>query len=246
MAEAQSTPEIDDLYSGALEDFTTARDALAKKLRDEGDAEEARRVKKLRKPTAAAWLVNQLAHRERSAVRRFLASADELRSAQERAQRGRGAEGFRTAQRAQREALEDLISRARRIGDGSSAATFDRVRETLEAALTDPGARSALEAGRLERELRPGTIAVAPGDPAQEVESEGAAKAKERAAADRRLEKLRAGLERAEAEQKRLEKERSEAEEELHRVRDGLREAKKAVTKLRREVDAAQRRRDRL
>jgi molybdopterin-containing oxidoreductase family membrane subunit len=38
-----------------LEDFITARDALAKKLRDESDAEEARRVKKLRKPTAAAW-----------------------------------------------------------------------------------------------------------------------------------------------------------------------------------------------
>ena len=45
------------------EEFVKARDALVRKLRDEGQAEEARRVAALRRPSTALWIVNQLGRR---------------------------------------------------------------------------------------------------------------------------------------------------------------------------------------
>jgi len=49
-----------DLYGLAPEEFTAARNQLAKTLKDQGDAGASAAVKALRKPTLAAWLANQL------------------------------------------------------------------------------------------------------------------------------------------------------------------------------------------
>ncbi len=46
--------ELDGLFHGPLEEFTPARNELAKSLRAEGEAEAADWVKGLRKPTRAA------------------------------------------------------------------------------------------------------------------------------------------------------------------------------------------------
>ena len=54
---------IDALYEGAPAGFTAARDALAKRLKANGDAEASARVKELRRPTAMAYVLNQLARR---------------------------------------------------------------------------------------------------------------------------------------------------------------------------------------
>ena len=51
---------IESLYHGPLEEFTSARNELAKSLRADGDAKGADQVKALAKPSRAAWLVNQL------------------------------------------------------------------------------------------------------------------------------------------------------------------------------------------
>src|ERR671928_57650 len=45
----------DRLYGLPLEEFTAERDKAARELRREGSKEEADRVKKLKKPSAAAW-----------------------------------------------------------------------------------------------------------------------------------------------------------------------------------------------
>lgn len=45
---------IDELFRRPPDEFTRARDALAKELRAAGDADAARRVRGLRKPTVAA------------------------------------------------------------------------------------------------------------------------------------------------------------------------------------------------
>ena len=50
---AGADDRIDELYQLPLEEFTPARNALAKELGD-GD------IKKLEKPNVAAWAVNQL------------------------------------------------------------------------------------------------------------------------------------------------------------------------------------------
>jgi hypothetical protein len=47
--------DIDRLYALPLEEFTHERDELAKRVRDEGDADAAAAVKALKKPAVAAW-----------------------------------------------------------------------------------------------------------------------------------------------------------------------------------------------
>src|SRR5207237_177171 len=51
------------------DEFVKARDALVRKLRDEGQTEEARRTAALRRPSTALWIVNQRARRDSRAVR---------------------------------------------------------------------------------------------------------------------------------------------------------------------------------
>ena len=58
----------DRLYGLELDEFTPARDAAAKELRKEKRRDEAAVVAKLRKPSAAAWLVNRLARERREDV----------------------------------------------------------------------------------------------------------------------------------------------------------------------------------
>src|SRR5258706_473729 len=57
---------LDGLYQGPLEEFTAARNELAKSLRADGEAAAADWVKDLPKPTRAAWPGNQLAARKAS------------------------------------------------------------------------------------------------------------------------------------------------------------------------------------
>src|SRR5438132_1242423 len=54
---------LEDLYRATPEAFTAKRDALAKRLKDEGDADAAGAVKARRKPTQIAYVLNQLARR---------------------------------------------------------------------------------------------------------------------------------------------------------------------------------------
>ena len=47
--------EADELYALPLEEFTAARDRLAKKLREDGDKAAADGVKALKKPSVPSW-----------------------------------------------------------------------------------------------------------------------------------------------------------------------------------------------
>ena len=57
---------VDELYTLPLRDFIAARDRLAAKLAAANQRDRAREVKAFRRPTVAAWVVNQLAHRNRA------------------------------------------------------------------------------------------------------------------------------------------------------------------------------------
>ena len=74
--------EIDALFVLPLADFTGARNALAARLKKDGRADDAERVKSLRKPPVSAWVVNQLYWRHREAFDRLLATGDQFRKAQ--------------------------------------------------------------------------------------------------------------------------------------------------------------------
>jgi len=140
--------EVARLYALPLDHFTPERDALAKRLRREKHRAEADAVKKLRKPSAPAWAVNQLAHHRPEAMTAFLAAADLLASAPP-AQ-------WRAADAALDSALDALVAAARDLGEDREQplgeAALTRVRETLRAVPTDPELRDLVAEGRLDRE----------------------------------------------------------------------------------------------
>jgi hypothetical protein len=132
------TLDIDDLFALPLDEFTSTRNALAKQLKQAGDAEAAEQVRSLAKPSVSAWTVNQLARREPEAVRSLLNVASRLRSAQERSLKGdRTADELRAAQAEERELIRDLARRAegvlREAGRPASGTTLERVSSLLRA-----------------------------------------------------------------------------------------------------------------
>ncbi|MGH2785418.1 MAG: hypothetical protein ACRDJ1_09150 [Actinomycetota bacterium] len=151
-------PEVDRLYSLPLDQFTEARDALAARLRTAGDAAEAARIKAMRKPTAPAWAVNQLARRYPKQVEVLIAASDRLRRAQQDLLEGASAGDLWEATLAEREAVGELMKAAEWIlkesGLGTSRGALDRVSDTLYAAAADPTGRTLLRRGLITHEMR--------------------------------------------------------------------------------------------
>jgi hypothetical protein len=145
--------EADELYGLPDDEFTSARDALAKRLRGEKRREEADAVKALRRPSVAAAAINR-AVREHGADD-LLAAGDALRDAHEALLSGKGdAATVREATTRERDAVREFARLA--LGKGASASTEEKVRATLHAASVDDDVRDLLVAGRLERDAEAG------------------------------------------------------------------------------------------
>jgi hypothetical protein len=151
-------PEVDRLYGLPLDQFTQARDALAARLKTAGDAAEASRIKAMRKPTAPAWAVNQLARRYPKQVEVLVGASDRLRRSQQDLLEGGTAGDLWEATLAEREAVGELMKAAEWImkesGLGSSRAALDRISDTLYAAAADPTGRTLLRRGLITHEMR--------------------------------------------------------------------------------------------
>ncbi len=150
----------DALYGLPLEEFVSERDALAKRLRADGDGEAAARVKALRRPTIAAWAVNQAVRTQVKDARELDAAGAALRKAQTALLEGKGNPAdLRTATERERAAVDRLVEAARGLLSGSGRPMTDAVlhdvTETLHAAAGDDETREAVLAGRLDRERRP-------------------------------------------------------------------------------------------
>jgi hypothetical protein len=128
---------LDDLYSLPLEEFTAARNALAKT-----DPE----AKGLRKPSVAAYAVNQLARRHRDELDAFLGAAAELRQAQLR-----GGD-IRDATAEQRHALQRLLQLA---GEYAGSAQSDGARQRRPAGPADALAAALVGGGGRARAREP-------------------------------------------------------------------------------------------
>jgi hypothetical protein len=151
--------ELDRLYALPLSEFTRARNAAASRLRKAGDAEAAEELKKLRKPTAAAWAINQAARRNRDELGDVLAAGEELRAAQADALGGGGGASLPEASRREREAIAKLVDSAREILEADTGQatrqTLDKIEATLRTAAVDENARHQLEQSRLSEDLEP-------------------------------------------------------------------------------------------
>ena len=236
------------LYGLPLDEFVRERDALARRLRKEGDRERSEAVKALAKPSVVAWTVNQLARRRSEDIRRLLDAADRLRAAQTT-----GTGDFAGAAAEQRDAVRALADAAgevlREAGRAATDATLDRVVRTLTAAVADADARSELERGTLTQELEPtgfgsllGALGDAGGDrettkkpsPGEQAKARAALEhARERAdalrrdveAAERVVAETRRRLAAAEADAERAREARTAAEAEVERAERRLAES---------------------
>jgi hypothetical protein len=192
-----SVDSPDDLYGLPLDQFVPSRAALVKALRAQKRREDASDVAALRKPSVAAWAVNQLVRTEPKALQALFETGDDLARAQAQAAAGKGGgDAMRDASRRQRDAVSDLLVAAERLlsseGQGASQATSERVGETLRAAANDEDARRQVAGGCLTRELRfvgigmsglaPTPVTSTPAVVADDAEAERAA-AREHAAA---------------------------------------------------------------
>jgi len=150
---------VDELYGLPLDEFTPRRDALAKELRQDGRREEANWVKALKRPSAAAWLVNQLARSQPRDAQRLLKADEALRKANARVLSGKGkATELARAGEEHSGAIRDLMSKAPGLldtrGRSPSAATLEKVEETLRSLALDDEVRGRFELGRLTAEAR--------------------------------------------------------------------------------------------
>ena len=121
---------IDQLYRLPLDQFTPARNVLAKAA-----GPRAAAIKSLEKPNAAAWAVNQLFWRERAIYDQLIAASSALRAAY-RDQLAGQAPDVRGAEATHQAAVKRATQSARALveADGSKAsdAVMDSVRETLD------------------------------------------------------------------------------------------------------------------
>jgi hypothetical protein len=162
--------DVDALYGLQLGEFTQGRDELARRLSKEGKRKDANAVKALRKPTVAAWALNQIARRRAADVKRLLAAGKRLRKAHEALLRGGNRAALQDASAAERELVDELARDATALaaeaGAASGATLDERIRNTLHAAALDEETAAELAAGRLVRDREAvgsfGEAAVAP------------------------------------------------------------------------------------
>lgn len=174
--------EIDNLYQLPLDEFTPARNALAKQAGADGGG-----VKTLQKPPIAAWAVNQLYWKRRGEYDALVEAAKTLGAAHKAVLSGKRAD-LRAASEEHEQALERALKSTLALLNEAGHPATD---STKHAILTTLRALPADEpAGRLTRVLQPGGFEMLAGLP---IASSGAG----RAAAPAREKKTAGGTETA-------------------------------------------------
>jgi hypothetical protein len=147
---------LDELFAAPREEFTALRDTRVKQARTAGDAELADALKRLRKPTVAAWLINQVSRAHPGDVERLAQVGDALRAAHH----ALAGDRLRDLSRERNELIHALTGHARLIageaGQGIGDATVEQLESTWTAAVTDDAAAQLVRAGRLSAVMQPG------------------------------------------------------------------------------------------
>ena len=145
MAKPDVDPHVDQLYQLPLDQFTGARNTLAKELKQP-------QIKNLEKPSIAAWAVNQLYWKERGAYDDLVDAGERLRVEHRKLLSGKSAD-IRASEQAHREAIRAALGKIKSLlndgGHATTEATLTSVQETLEALPSDD------PPGRLVKSLKP-------------------------------------------------------------------------------------------
>jgi hypothetical protein len=219
----------DQLYAADPAEFTDRRSDLVAQARADGDQAAARAIGALRKPTRAAWVVNQLARADPDAVARLGRLGDELRAAESALDGGK----LRELSQTRRELLGQL---ARQALDGAGVtdppdALQQEVTGTLNAALADPQVAARVGQGQLAKSVQPAGFGfgLAAGDDDGHDDAEPSPPPAARDRAERQQQ----------AAQKQAERERRE-QAERERERRAIDEAAQTLAEADRVADSAQ------
>jgi hypothetical protein len=137
---------LDELYDVDPDDFVATRKRLVGALRSDGEKTMAKVVDAARRPTTAAWALNQLRRREPDRLTDFLDRSRELRAASR--------DEMRAAIAAQRAAFNELTDAALAILGSRANDTYrSQITATLHAATADKAIAAQLEEGRLTKEI---------------------------------------------------------------------------------------------
>ena len=141
------------LYGLRPDEFTAARDSAAREAKQAGDRELAAALGRLRRPAVAAWAVNLLVRRQAALVGQVVELGEAFRQAQALLQ----GDALRDLTRQRRQLLSAVTAEARSLaadeGQRLSDAAARQVEDTLQAAMADPTAASAVLSGLLAQPL---------------------------------------------------------------------------------------------
>jgi hypothetical protein len=142
-----------ELYALPPEDFIAGRTARVAELKRAGDADAAKAVGHLARPTAAASLVNRLVRERPDLVHGLLETGRELRRAQDELD----AERLKALGAERRQRVAAAVEAAGAIGTAAGhapgAAVVEDLGATFTAAVIDPASGGAVASGRLLRAL---------------------------------------------------------------------------------------------
>jgi hypothetical protein len=236
---------LDALYRERPSAFVAGRDRLSKDLRDAGDRDEANRVKALRRPSVAAWLINSAALSDPEVLDEFAEASRRLGEVQGRALEGREdavTEWRGTAARereASRAVVEAGLALARDAGEKVSPKALESAGDTLQAAAGDSELRDRVMHGRLEREVSAPTLGLPAGAPARRADQRSS-KRRRADQARRDVERLRQELDAAAGREQRTRESVERTTETLRQEKARLSEARREAAALRRQLKAAE------
>jgi hypothetical protein len=233
----------EELYAVLPAVFIATRDTRAKEARADGDEELYAQIKALRRPSAAAWLVNVLARSEEG-FEQFSDLSRRLRDAQTHLDAPTMKELGQERTRVVAELVERAVALAKEADPQyrDTATVRDQVTSTLTAAVADPTAEAAVTSGRLVSPLSYAgfgevDISDAVATPLHVVREQGRKPAKKSASKtpkrdQRALERARADLERAEDALEEAEQAFDKARSDRHQARLDVKRAQLAVNEL--------------
>ena len=171
--------EAVDLYRIDPSEFVEARAALVKELRAAKRADEAKAVVKLRKPTASAWALDQVAAEQPELIEAALAAGEALQAATAETLEG-DRSNLRAATEAERAASAAVIDAATTHLASMTPDHREKAAASLRAAIGDDQVRAELLAGVLAADHEPPPMGfAAPKEPAaKEAGAKGSAKAR--------------------------------------------------------------------
>lgn len=221
-------PQIDGLYKLPLDEFTKARNALARTL----SGNDKKAVALLVKPSVAMWIVNQLYWQDAPTYKALVDASEKLRAAHRAALNGKNVD-TRKPDELHRTTLEKALAKATTLAHKKGTTVTDPVRDavrrTLAALPTDE------PPGRLTREPPPVGFSLLTGikprvtQKAPDKETDKQPDPRELQLEEKRRKAAEAEARKAEAKAR---KEKEKREREITKAEQALRDAERRLAEL--------------